>query len=334
LTPTFAAQHPRPLLPLPFGGPQLLVLDTGVIYNDIIYRLRQPARRGVLIGSATAGTTVLLAADHVYDEMYDSLTGHERRGFARDEVVACFERLYLPHLRFVTMPRGRVPKRAGAVTDTDDVPTAVLAILVAPSLVFAIDPHLTRAGFGRPDDWLSLTFQADELLGYDGTLLIAAIAARRLGRSLASAAQWLASDVRPADVLAAVALALGVTMLAPRAADGLATGAQRATRGFGHVSAEAAIVFGQLAVERSERTIALRAASVVPDKPASVAARLARHLAVTRAPLSTIALAQSTALDQALVTEVVATHPAFDYDGSGWQLGRRRLPRAREVTSG
>jgi hypothetical protein len=330
MTAPIASAHP---VPVPFGGPQMLVLDTGVIYNDIIYRLRNPNGRGALIGSAKAGSTVLLAGEHVYDEVYDSLTGHERRGFSRAAVVSCFERIYLPHLRFVSMPAWPVPRRVVpvGVVDPDDAPTAALALLVAPSLVFAIDPHLVDAGFGRAEDWLSLTFQADELLGCDGTLLMAGLGVRGLGRGVASAARWFVNDLRPIDVAAGAAAALGLILMAPRAADTVLGGAQRAGRGLGHVAGEVAMVMAQIAAQRGKNTAALHAASVTADLPAGLQARLARHLAPQTAPMSAEHLALALGLDFESVIEALAEHPAFIHNGHGWQLGRHRLPRGREL---
>ena len=63
--------------PIPLTGPQLVVVDTGVLYNDIVYRLRKD-RQTVLERAAAMGAVRLLAGSHVYDEMYDSLTGFSR----------------------------------------------------------------------------------------------------------------------------------------------------------------------------------------------------------------------------------------------------------------
>jgi hypothetical protein len=314
----------------------MLVLDTGVIYNDIIYRLRHPDARGALIGSALSGTTVLIAGEHVYDEVYDSLVGHERRGFTRERVLSVFERIYLPQIRFVSVPRWPVAKRVlpVALADPDDVPTAALALLLAPSLVFAIDPHLVEAGFGRAQDWLSLTFQADQLLGYDGTLLTAALAVSAAGRVAAKAARWFAQDLRPIDVAAGVAVAVGLTLIAPRAADATARTLQRGGNTFGRASREVAVVLGQILVQRGENTTALHTASVLPDLPPGLDALLARFLATTWVPQSTVALAQRFGHQPATVQEILERHPAFVHNGLGWQLGRRRLARGREISAG
>lgn len=321
--------------PVPFGGPQILVLDTGVLYDDIVYRLRYPGRRGVLVGSAHAGATVLLAADHVYDEIYDSVTGHERRGFSRGDVVSCFERIYLPYLRFVAMPAWPVRTRVLAVgaADPDDAPTAALGLLVAPSLVFAVDPHLVNAGFGRAEDWLALTWLADDLLGYDGTLLVTAIAARAVGQRASHASRALVADLRPAEVAAGVAVGLAMVATAPRLTGAVSDAAQRAVRQFGRAASVIATAVAQVAAERGRRTAQLHAGSVVPDLPLGPAERLARLLAVTHEPILADILAAAVQQPTGLVSEVLSGHPAFINAGRGWQLGRRRLPRHRELAA-
>jgi hypothetical protein len=332
------APHPAPLpaaLAVPLGGPQVLVLDTGVIYNDIVRRLRNPGKPGVLLGSARKGATVLLAADHVYDEVYDSLRkAHARRAVTHEAVTACFEREYLPQLRFVSMPLWPLSPRVlrVGVRDADDAPTASLALLVAPCLVFAIDRHLVDAGFGVAEQWLTLAWEADDLLGYDSALLLSALGARALWQQTVRAVRWFTDDLSPREVLAGAALAALTIAAAPRIAEAVDDTVRRAGGGMLRASGTIAATVTHLAVERHERAGHLTAASVAPEW--STTALVARRLVVSRDPLDAADVAM--ALHRPLL-EVLATlhgHRAFVRTNRGWQLGRHRLPRGRELAAG
>ncbi len=100
--------------PIPLTGPQIVVVDTAVLYNDIVYRLRK-GHQTVLERTAATGAIRLLASSHVYGEMYDSLTGFTRRGLTREDVISSFERHYLPGMRFVDSPLSPIHPRVAAV---------------------------------------------------------------------------------------------------------------------------------------------------------------------------------------------------------------------------
>lgn len=320
---------------LPLGGPQLLVLDSGVIYNDIVYRLRHPERRGVLVGSAQRGTSRLLAADHVFDEIYDRLDGHERRGVTPEAVIASFERDYLPLVRFVELPAWPPPPRVVAVgaRDPDDAPTAMLALLIAPSLVFSLDAHLVETGFGRREDWLRLAWHADEVLTYDGTLVLGGWALDRAGRWVGDHARRFTRDAQRDELLAGVALGMLILAALPAAADAIDQTARRVLASAGRAAAETAAVAAGLAAERGRRTFALQAAAVEPDLPSTLAARAARQLALSDAAQDTTQLAAALRTEPQVLAAVLGEHRAFIPTTGGWQLGRRRLPRGRTLAA-
>jgi hypothetical protein len=318
---------------VPFGGPQLIVLDSGVIYDDIVHRLRCPEKSCVLIRSAQSGATRLLAGDHVYDEIYDSLDGHERRGIARRDLIECYERVYLPHLRFVATPLWPVPDRVlpVAADDPDDVQTAMLALLLAPSLVFAVDPHLVRAGFGRAEDWLTLAWKADELLGYDGVLFLTGLAARAGARWLNKRARAIAAELRGPEIVLGVLLGLGLHLTVPAASRTVATTVERAVRAASVAAGYTMLGVGQIAGQSGQAHGGLSAASVAPDPTLSTINRIARHLAMVDATVPLEQLAEVVSMEQLSTAALLDAHAAFVFDGNGWQLGRRRLPRGREL---
>jgi hypothetical protein len=140
-------------------------------------------------------------------------------------------------------------------------------------------------------------------------------------------------DLRPIDVAAGVAVAVGLALIAPGAADATARTLQRGGNTIGRASREVALVLGQILVQRGENTTALHTASVQPDLAPGLEAMLARSLATTWAPQSTVALAQRFGHQPTTVQETLERNPAFVHNGIGWQLGRRRLPRGRELTA-
>ena len=321
------ARAPVEPLALPLGGPHIFVLDTGVLYDDIVYRLRHPESRGVLLGGATTGTIRLFAADHVYDELYDSLGGFERRRVRRDEVIRCLERNYLPRLRFVSVLSEPLRAKAAMVVDVDDRPTAILALMLAPCIVLAKDPHLVDAGFGRADDWLSLAWQADELLGLDGTLTVGMLGAGRAFGLARDGARWFFDDLSPGHVALGAALGAAVVVAAPQVAAGLNSAAHRVGRLAGETAGGLARGFAQVAVERGRHAAQLAAAAVDPDPRAPLAHALARHLAFVDAPVTTDELASTFGVDAAMVRGELGAHSAFVRTQAGWALGRARAPR-------
>jgi hypothetical protein len=111
-------------MPLPLLGPQVLVVDTMVLYDDIVRRLRHNQPRTALIESVNRRATRLFAASHVYEEMYDHIGGFQRRAVERSEVLRVFEEVYLRACRFVETPQGELHPRVLPVAEADasDVP--------------------------------------------------------------------------------------------------------------------------------------------------------------------------------------------------------------------
>ncbi|HEY3544986.1 MAG TPA: hypothetical protein VGK17_02715 [Propionicimonas sp.] len=90
----------------------------------------------------------------MFDEVY--------RGFAQfadlgrvtvDQMRSCFERDYLPYIAWVSVAGADSPdKRVASVAQIDpsDAPTAHLASLIAPAMVFSGDRSLRKTGFAPP----------------------------------------------------------------------------------------------------------------------------------------------------------------------------------------
>jgi hypothetical protein len=318
---------------LPLGGPQLAVLDTGVIYNDIVQQLRHGRAEGVVLGSARLGATRLFAADHVYDEVYERLDGFERRGVTRDAVLKFFEQHYLPRLRFVTAPAGFPTERVARVTHQADVPTAVLCELIAPVLPLAEDPHLLDVGFGL-EDWLDRMIAAKEVLDHDQVLVLLIHSAHKAGGWAVRRARNEAATTRPRELVAGAAIGLGVLLLLPRLASAVTDLASALARGGATIAGGAVLGTGQLLAARSRLTADLVAASLAPPAVPSLVNQVARALSSAVEPLSVQAIAAEPGRDVEAIAEILERHPAFVSTPGGWQLGRHLAPRSSRPDRG
>ncbi|EWM19156.1 hypothetical protein [Kutzneria sp. 744] len=183
-----------------FGPPRLLVGDTGVLMNEVV----QGARRGELTGLLAAlhhDAARLFVAEHVLVEME-----RDRSGFAEDRhvdptlAVRRWHSMYLPYIVVVPVPEtwGEGDDRVTQVANRHpvDLPTARLAVALAPCHGLIQDPDLTDNGFGDPN-WLPLTLasanQAEmELVGTTVRLptVLAIELAKATGRTFAKLPQW------------------------------------------------------------------------------------------------------------------------------------------------
>jgi hypothetical protein len=195
------AYDDRVALPLVrFGRPRLLVGDTGVLMNEVV----QGTRRGELTSLLAAlyhDAARLYVAEHVLGEMERDLPGFaQRRGVDPTLAVTRWHTLYLPDITVVTVPEtwGDGDDRVDRVANRHpvDLPTARLAVALAPCHGLIQDPDLTDNGFGDPN-WLPLTLasanQAEmELVGTVTRVptVLAIELAKAAGRTFAKLPQW------------------------------------------------------------------------------------------------------------------------------------------------
>jgi hypothetical protein len=318
-------------LRLPLLAPHVLVVDTMVIYDDIVRRLRHNQSRTALVESAKRRATRLFAGSHVYEEMYDHIGGFERRSVERDEVLRVFEDVYLRVCRFVDTNQGERHPRVVPVAEVDesDVPTAELALLLAPCDVLTRDPHLLDAGFGT-SNWLARVFEAEELLGVDGATLAMMLLAGEAGKHLVQTLRAVVGSTgdllrtsEPVRLMAAGvsgALMAYLSMLDPAVIGGeLRQGAL----GIG----KAGLVAAQIAAEPARRRSVMHSTSVQPNVPASSAERIARLL--IPGPLATEQIATQLWLPIEAVKRTLEVHPSFVSSGGRWSVGSLRAPRER-----
>lgn len=146
----------KPLDPYSGGTPHLIgIVDTNTLLSSVDNDCRHEGWSSRIRRMTASGATVLYAADHVLEEVYEHLPRiAESSPVPLATLRARFEDEYLPALRFVAVSDADAPDpQVLAITDPDDVPTGKLAKLIAPCVVFSDDKHLKMPGFA-PKRWL------------------------------------------------------------------------------------------------------------------------------------------------------------------------------------
>lgn len=315
----------------PFGGPQLGVLDTNTIFNDLIYQLRHERDEGLMVQSSREGAIRLLASSHVYGEVYERVPTQERRGFPAEQILALFERSYLPHIHFVDIGGMPPDSRTLAVsnTDPDDLPTAQLALLIAPCHVYTDDPDLTEAGFGYKRNWLPLIRSAEKTMQVDRAFLVAAELTKLGWHKLRP---WFKKNLReigPGEAMIGTALGLAILMALPPAGqarlDQMISGGGRFLAGAGELTASAGL---GLAGERVRHLGYLAESAVAPQSAPTLEQRLARKLALD-GPIETRKLCAVLSAEVVEVEALLTSRSCFVVGRSGWSLGHRYLASPR-----
>lgn len=147
-----------------FGWDRLpIVLDTSMLLNDIVCATRGQGDP-LLLALARKEVAHLFATDRVREEVESHLAARAIQGHvAPEHAFSMWSRSYLPLIRFVTVddvPRGQAVT-ALANRHPTDLPTGVLAELLAPCLVFAVDNDLVDTGIARRD-WTAVVHNAEE----------------------------------------------------------------------------------------------------------------------------------------------------------------------------
>ncbi len=286
-----------------------------------------------MLSSARAGAVGLFASSHIYEEFYERASSQERRGFATGQILDLFERSYLPRIRFVDVAGLPLETRALAVheADPDDLPTAQLALLLAPCHVYTDDRDLTEAGFGQERNWLSLVRSAERTRQVDQTVLVIAELARWSWRKVAP---WIDRHLRetgPGEVIVGAAIGLLALSALPAAGQvrlGQAIDAgERFIAGAGEIGASAGL---GLLGERARQSEYLVESLVLAEKTPSLEARVARVLA-TQGPLGIEGLSEIARTSQGEVEALLAARPCFVREASGWCFGTRLPGRGGQL---
>jgi predicted nucleic acid-binding protein len=291
------------------GRPGLpLVVDANWLRSDLL-RSCTGRQQTVMLTAANRGLVRLYCAPHVLDEVVEHYaewaTGKD---LPAAEVLQAWRRAYLPLLRRVDPPAGllsaaeqaRIDLRASR--DTDDVPSATLALLLQAPFI-STDRQATRAVYGpeaalrRQDELLRLMSAAGDTVRLRQLGTIAALLPAAGGPALMRAASSAVQAAPAATLLAVAALGLSLAKVVP--AEGWRGLRRVVGRGL-ELGAGAVTVYRVWCDS-------IRAAT--PDEPQweELAAGAAADLVLARALMRTLAHGSR---DQMTVTELVAALPA------------------------
>lgn len=198
--------------------PPPVVVDANVLRNDI-RRACRTGQRTVLVTAANAGLLRLFCAEHVYEEVIEhsgdwTATGPVTRGdFLRTWLLE-----YLPLIRIVPVGEGhlawlgpaelaRVRHLAQPGQDPDDVPSAVLALLLE-AFFLSEDAKPLRAVYGDADlsghrEWVSILKAGGDAGQLGKTFMLAVNLTVLAGNGVASGARRIAAATSPWVLVAA-----------------------------------------------------------------------------------------------------------------------------------
>jgi hypothetical protein len=219
------------------------------------------------------------------------------------------------------------PRLRGVLAgDPDDLPTAALALLVAPAVVFSDDPDLVDSGFAGQVWWTEAARDVLIVAQADGQLVsvLAGVSLTAVGAGYGTAAVVCAARrASLVAVTAAVAVLVGVCLLARRYP------AARVRAALKELGAFAITTWGDATDSQRAAAARLPWVKVPAGRTPFLKERCARILARVTGTLSAYELHERLCHDQAQpaasvaeVREVLTGHPAFvQVDQGRWRLG-------------
>lgn len=197
--------------------PPPVVVDANILRNDIL-RTCRTGQRTVLVTAANAGLLRLFCAEHVYREVIEH-SGDWTDGstVTREAFLGRWVLEYLPLIRVVPFEEGhlawldaaelaRVRHLAQPSQDPDDVPSAVLALLLE-AFFLSEDTAPLRAVYGDiPADhreWVNILKAGGDAGELGKTVALAVNLTTLAGHGLATAARRVAAATSPWVVVAA-----------------------------------------------------------------------------------------------------------------------------------
>ncbi len=198
--------------------PPSVVVDANVLRNDI-RRACRTGQRTVLVTAANAGLLRLFCAEHVYQEVIEHSGDWTGDGqVTRDAFLRRWLLEYLPLIRVVTIGEGhlawlspaeleRVRHLAQPGQDPDDVPSAVLALLLE-AFFLSEDGKPLRAVYGDADlsghrKWVNILKAGGDAGQLGKTFTLIVNLTTLAGHGLASGARRIAAATSPWVLVAA-----------------------------------------------------------------------------------------------------------------------------------
>lgn len=267
--------------------------------------------------------TPIFASQHVYWEVYRKLPKLAvGSGASIIDLRDCFETDYLPHITWVGVADGYGhDDRVREVTDPTDVPTAHLASLIAPCIVYAEDKSLRRPGFasaGWRDAAGSAVSVVETRAGQEGLILAVGLPAIGTVKGMMA----LSRRIRLPGWLGSVALIGGIGWL-------LSTKDRRQVTG--RILTPVFEEFIRLTDNQHQALADLEVVVFQPVVPPSAKQMIATVVARTNEPLLvtdihveiTYRFSGVDVPTLAEVRQILASEPEFRKKSYRWQLGYR-----------
>lgn len=188
------------------------VVDTNVVMRDVLRR----ARKGhtALSMATQVGAITTFAAIHVIDEVTENLPELA----CRQRVDNAMEvwKAYSRSIKFIELPPEVPPdERVLQVAhhDKDDLPTAILVVMLAPCISLSEDPHLVDAGLASPE-WLRLALSSRDIAYAQAIRELGGFGIAGTGLTLAGAGKLVIRAAKSPFGRAGLATAAVMTLLA------------------------------------------------------------------------------------------------------------------------
>jgi predicted nucleic acid-binding protein len=270
------------------------VVDANILRNDVL-RACRTGQRTVLVSAANAGLLRVFCAEHVYEEVLEHSGDWTATGpVSREEFLRTWLLEYLPVIRVVAVreehqawlgpdEQARVRHLAQPDQDPDDVPSAVLALLLG-AFFLSEDRKPLRAVYGDADlsrhrQWVRILKAAGDAGELGKSFTMAVNLAVLAGRGIVDGARRVAGATSP-WLLAAAGVGAALWFL------GLPASTRRQV-----ASGAGSVLSSVLAATVGYQQIQAQFTSAAPRTPswASLAASLPPAAVLGRACLHTLA---------------------------------------------
>jgi len=309
-----------------------VVLDTKAVINSACYRVRHgaPGRLEQAIPLRHLGLVPLFAPRHVIEEVDEHLAERAlEEGLDPAAVTRVWNEQLRPHIRIVDLEiRDHLDPRLRGVlaADPDDLPTAALALLVAPAIVLTDDADLVDNGFASQAWWTEAAGDVLIVAMADGQVLgvVFGLSATVTGIGYGTAAVVRAVRRAPLmTITVAIAVLAGAWLLVRRYPPG------RVRTAFKELGAAVGAAWWELQESQQAAVARLPWVPIPPGRAPDLEERCARVLARITGTLTAAEVHEQLRRDPAhpapSVAEVRAAlrgHRAFTQVGHGrWQLG-------------
>ena len=331
---TVDSEQPQGLAPLlsdvflrpPTARRMPIVADTNALISDVLHHAKHGFSFLTLL--AEEQLISLLCPAHVDEEMTEHLPAVAARSPQRDAVLATWDLVHRPVIRFVETTADDFPQnqavRAVAANDLDDEPLVRLGLLVASAMVLCRDPDVTDAGVGI-GEWVAparalieLARLEEEMYGQARLMnLLLLLTGRLIG--------WAGKLAARQPFVAGLAVGVTAAMLVQRR-DGVRAALGRFGNGLSDAGEQLSPAIENAFARHAAASRAVHATLMLPAEDRPLPARIARVLAEFGAPTPMSAITVELQrlghdVEEPEVRAVLREHPAFTLArGRGWQL--------------